>query len=119
MNTPHSRLSRRRFIQHTAAATTGLAAASSLAAQRGSAQEPELFSFQSQWSRAHDRVWLGPEFWANPLQDWRIAAGRIECVNAAPNRTAQKAGFKFVKTHMTVPGTLNYRQAVTQWVIER
>jgi RimJ/RimL family protein N-acetyltransferase len=39
--------------------------------------------------------------------------------NAAPNRTAQKAGFKFVKTHMTVPGTLNYRQAVTQWVIER
>jgi RimJ/RimL family protein N-acetyltransferase len=39
--------------------------------------------------------------------------------NAAPNRTAQKAGFKFVKTHMTVPGTLNYRQAVTQWVFER
>lgn len=39
--------------------------------------------------------------------------------NAAPNRTAQKAGFKFVKTHMTVPGTLNYRQAVTQWMIER
>lgn len=39
--------------------------------------------------------------------------------NAAPNRTAQKAGFKFVKTHMTVPGPLNYHQAVTQWVIER
>jgi RimJ/RimL family protein N-acetyltransferase len=39
--------------------------------------------------------------------------------NAAPNRTLQKAGFKFVKTHMTVPGPLNYHQAVTQWVIER
>ncbi len=89
MNTPHqrlSRLSRRSFIQSTAAATTGLAAASSLAAQREPAQEPEVISFQSQWSRAHDRVWLGPEFWANPLQDWRIANGRIECVNAAPNR---------------------------------
>ena len=39
--------------------------------------------------------------------------------NAAPNRTLQKAGFKFVKTHMTVPGPQNYHQAVTQWVIER
>ena len=24
--------------------------------------------------------------------------------NVAPNRTLQKAGFKYVKTHMTVPG---------------
>jgi len=39
--------------------------------------------------------------------------------NVAPNRTLQKAGFKYVKTHMTVPGPLNYHQAVTQWVIER
>jgi RimJ/RimL family protein N-acetyltransferase len=39
--------------------------------------------------------------------------------NVAPNRTLQKAGFKFLKTHMTVPGPLNYHQAVTRWVIER
>jgi RimJ/RimL family protein N-acetyltransferase len=39
--------------------------------------------------------------------------------NTGPNRTLQKAGFKYLKTHMTVPGPLNYRQAVTQWVIER
>ena len=26
-----------------------------------------------------DRPWLGPEFWANPLQDWRRRAGRLEC----------------------------------------
>ena len=30
-----------------------------------------------------------------------------------------KAGFKYLKTHMTVPGPLNFRQAVTRWVIER
>jgi hypothetical protein len=29
------------------------------------------------------------------------------------------AGFKYAKTHMTVPGPLNYHQAVTRWVIER
>ncbi len=39
--------------------------------------------------------------------------------NVAPNRTLQKAGFKYLKTHMTVPGALNYYQAVTRWVVER
>lgn len=39
--------------------------------------------------------------------------------NVAPNRTLQKAGFKYLKTHMTVPGPLNFHQAVTRWVAER
>jgi RimJ/RimL family protein N-acetyltransferase len=39
--------------------------------------------------------------------------------NTAPNRTLQKAGFRYLKTHMTVPGPLNFHQAVTQWVTER
>lgn len=25
------------------------------------------------------RAWLGPDYWANPLQDWRQAGDRIEC----------------------------------------
>lgn len=39
--------------------------------------------------------------------------------NVAPNRTVQKAGFRYVKTHMTVPGPLNFHQAVNRWVLER
>jgi len=38
--------------------------------------------------------------------------------NVAPNRTLQRAGFRYVMTHMTVPGRLNYHQPVTRWVIE-
>lgn len=38
--------------------------------------------------------------------------------NVAPNRTLQRAGFRYVKTHMTVPGAINYHQAVTRWVFE-
>ena len=38
--------------------------------------------------------------------------------NVAPNRTLQSAGFRYVKTHMTTPGPLNYHQAVTRWVLE-
>ena len=50
------------------------------------AVRPRPNGFASRWQRAHDRVWLGPEYWANPLQDWRVAGGRIECVKAAPDR---------------------------------
>lgn len=40
-------------------------------------------------------------------------------LNVAPNRTLQRAGFKYLKTHWTVPAALNYHQAVTRWVVER
>ena len=38
--------------------------------------------------------------------------------NVAPNRTLQKAGFKYVKTHKTVPNRLNYHQTVNRWVFQ-
>ena len=35
------------------------------------------------------RIWLGPELWANRLQDWRVNNGRIECIETTlPMRTA-------------------------------
>jgi RimJ/RimL family protein N-acetyltransferase len=39
--------------------------------------------------------------------------------NVAPNRTLQKAGFKYIKTHQTVPGPLNFHQPVTRWMLAR
>jgi len=47
-----------------------------LALSAGAAGE----AFQSAWPANVDRVWVGPEYWANRLQDWRVAAGRLECV---------------------------------------
>jgi len=29
------------------------------------------------------RTWLGPAFWANRLQDWRLHKGRLECLTGA------------------------------------
>ncbi len=37
-----------------------------------------------------DRVWIGPDYYANRLMDWRLAGGRIECMEgraAKPMRT--------------------------------
>lgn len=38
-------------------------------------------------------------------------------LNVPAHRTLQRAGFRYVKTYMTVPGPINFHQPVTQWVI--
>ena len=50
-------------------------------AEASGASSPDL------WSRSHDRVWLGGEFWANPMEDWRIVNGGAECQNLGSNRS--------------------------------
>lgn len=36
--------------------------------------------------KTHDRVWLGGEFWANPMEDWRVVDGAAECQTGGGNR---------------------------------
>ncbi len=33
-----------------------------------------------------ERPWAGPEFWTNPMEDWRIADGRLEVLRPGANR---------------------------------
>ncbi|MGE4550373.1 MAG: hypothetical protein AAEJ57_03210, partial [Opitutales bacterium] len=42
--------------------------------------------FSSQWHQVHDRVWLGEEYWANPMEDWAIQDGRVVCLRSGVNR---------------------------------
>ncbi len=41
--------------------------------------------FQSEWPNSN-RVWIGPEYWANPMQDWELNKGRVECVTSGGDR---------------------------------
>jgi hypothetical protein len=41
-------------------------------------------TFASRWSGS--RIWIGPEYWANPLTDWRLENGTV-VAQAAENRT--------------------------------
>lgn len=43
-------------------------------------------SWESQWDQQNDRAWIGADLWANPMHDWRLRDGGLECINAAPNR---------------------------------
>lgn len=67
----------------TAALTTRpLKGAPAEAQGRSPVEDPR--HFRSRWAADTDRVWIGPEYWANRLQDWRVQNGRLECVQAAP-----------------------------------
>ena len=39
--------------------------------------------------------------------------------NTAPNRTLQRAGFRYVETIMTTPSPITLHQPVTRWVLAR
>lgn len=43
--------------------------------------------YSSPWEYSPDGPWTGPELWANRLQDWQIAGGRLECLSSLPMRT--------------------------------
>lgn len=71
---------RREFIRSAAATiTTALApsAAALAARRRGSLVGVKPVE---QLPGDVERPWLGPSFWANRLQDWRLSGGRIECL---------------------------------------
>jgi len=43
-------------------------------------------AFESGWPKGVERVWVGPEYWSNRLQDWRVADGRLECTTSGADR---------------------------------
>jgi alkaline phosphatase D len=85
MSTPARKFTRRRFLSHSAALAAGAAVTSQIApiARAATAASGE---YVSNWKTCPERVWIGPDYWSNPLQDWQIKNGRIECTNAAADR---------------------------------
>lgn len=55
--------------------------------EHAGAQTPFSKPVSDAWAQTHDRVWLGGEFWANPMEDWRVSEGGAECLNAGPGRS--------------------------------
>lgn len=51
--------------------------------------------------------------------DLQVLYCQPNAFNTGPNRTLQKAGFKYVETIRTVPGWLNFYQPVTRWMMTR
>lgn len=86
MSSPRDSVSRRRFLKDSAALAVGATVGAQLSPLMHGATPAPAGEFASRAALCPDRVWLGPEYWSNPLQDWRIRGGRIECTHAAADR---------------------------------
>lgn len=40
-------------------------------------------TFQSQWPDKTQRTWIGPDYFANRLEDWQLRDGCVECIETA------------------------------------
>jgi hypothetical protein len=68
--------------------------------------ESDGAAFRSNWGKKVERTWLGPEYWANPLQDWRLKDGRVECVGSGGDRNV------FLLTRELTPGDGSFTVSV-------
>ena len=72
------RIDRRTFLKNVGSTALGATAMTLARPTLGDVVETQT-SFRSVWSRDVSRQWPGPEYWPNPLQDWRVREGRLEC----------------------------------------
>ncbi|ODP38934.1 MULTISPECIES: alkaline phosphatase D family protein [Sphingomonas] len=82
-------VSRRSSLKAAAASAVASALATPGAATIGALAKGQRLAgtAKSNWSSRHDRVWIGGDYWANPMEDWRIADGAIECASPGGNRS--------------------------------
>src|ERR1051325_6997217 len=69
--------------------------------------------FASSFSAGSDQTWLGPEYWANRLQDWRLRNGRMECHFAGDDRNV------FLLTHELSARMEPFETRVKMGVLDR
>ena len=81
-----NRLTRRHFLQLSAGLTAttwfGSRAAAAGAVRSQDDGEGSIVRFDN----LPDRVWPGAELWTNPMEDWQVRGGRLECTNTVGGR---------------------------------
>ncbi|MEO7599121.1 MAG: twin-arginine translocation pathway signal, partial [Opitutus sp.] len=66
------------------------------------------------WSLTHDRVWLGGEFWANPMEDWRLVDGAAECQSTGGNRNIHSLTHQITNPAAGFAMSVNVGQVASQ-----
>ena len=75
-----------------------------------SAQMPH--AFQSDFINTHDRIWVGSEYWANPMEDWYVKDGRLICRSLKGNRNVH------VLTHQLCDQADGFQMSVQVGLLE-
>ncbi len=79
---------KRPFSRRDALKTIGVGTAA-IGLTNPSASSAAAAEHTSDWRTLPDRVWLGADYWANPMEDWRIAGGAAECQTTKGDRNIQ------------------------------
>ena len=69
----------------------------------GCQQTEFVGTYESNWPKDVHRTWIGPEYWANPLQDWEIENSRLRCIVSDYNRNVSLLTWENSKN----PGSLS------------
>lgn len=48
------------------------------------------------WAQTHDRVWLGGEYWANPMENWKVSDGAAQSTSRGENRSVHSLTHQLV-----------------------
>ncbi|MDF1850526.1 MAG: alkaline phosphatase D family protein [Verrucomicrobiales bacterium] len=59
---------------------------------------PEESTRLDRWDTTHDRVFLGGQFWANPMEDWQIENGWAQCQVSSGKRNIQSLTYQVTNT---------------------
>ncbi|MFI4874121.1 MAG: twin-arginine translocation pathway signal, partial [Blastopirellula sp. JB062] len=64
----------------------------------------------SRLENRHDRIWLGGEYWANPMEDWRIVDGAAECQSTGGNRNVHSLTHQLTNPQGALQMSVRLRQ---------
>lgn len=87
--------------------------------------EEEAFVHLHIWKTSFRQKGVGLELFKQSINLFfgHLNLKRIYCEpyahNPAPNKTLEKAGFQYLKTYTTIPGSINFEQEVNCWVITK
>lgn len=62
------------------------------------------------WGKTHDRIFLGGEYWANPMEDWRVIDGGAECLSRGGNRSVHSLTHQLTHLDKSFQISVNFRQ---------
>ncbi len=51
------------------------------------------------WTQTHDRVFLGGDCWANPMEDWEVVDGAAQCLSFRGNRNVHLVTHQLTNTN--------------------
>ncbi|QDU99009.1 alkaline phosphatase D family protein [Lignipirellula cremea] len=101
----------RRTVLKLAAAASAVVSVGASRADGAGAAEVEV---ADAWSKTHDRVWLGGDYWANPMEDWRIVDGAAECQNLGGNRSVHSLTHQITRPDQGFRMTVRVEQVETK-----